>query len=92
MENRAEPDTKCYLLDVALVVVDRHFTQLKTGKISQEQSFYISNSMTHSDQTLADAAAQGFAQHWRQWARVGDEPNFVDAVTLTTQHFSQLTL
>ena len=44
-----------------LVVVDRHFTQLKTGKISQEQSFYISNSMTHSDQTLADA----IRGHWR---------------------------
>lgn len=38
-----------------LIVVDRHFTQLKTGKVSQEQSFYITNSLSHSDLNLADA-------------------------------------
>ena len=43
-----------------LIVVNRYFTQLKTGKTSQDQSFYITNSVTHSDQTLA-AAIRG---HW----------------------------
>lgn len=43
-----------------LIVVDRHFTQLKTGKVSQEQSFYITNSVVHSDEMLA-AAIRG---HW----------------------------
>lgn len=44
-----------------LIVVDRHFIQVKTGKVSQEQSFYITNSVKHNNEVLA-AAIRG---HWR---------------------------
>ena len=52
-----------------LIVVNRHFTQLKTGKISQEQSFYISNSVLHSDQTLADAIRGHWSIESGHWVR-----------------------
>lgn len=52
-----------------LIVVDRHFTQIKTGKVSQEESFYITNSIKHEDAVLAGA----IRGHWRiesgHWVR-----------------------
>jgi hypothetical protein len=52
-----------------LIVVNRHFTQLKTGKVSQEQSFYITNSLGHSDEQLADAIRGHWSIESGHWIR-----------------------
>lgn len=52
-----------------LIVVDRHFTKIKTGKISQERSFYITNSVTHNDGTLATALRGHWSIESGHWIR-----------------------
>jgi predicted transposase YbfD/YdcC len=46
-----------------------HFTQIKTGKTSQERSFYITNSVTHTDQTLATALRGHWSIESGHWIR-----------------------
>ena len=49
----------------SLIVVDRHFEVLKTGKIMEEQSFYISNvSIINDTQNKIANLSQGIRGHW----------------------------
>lgn len=48
-----------------LIVVNRHFEVLKTGKIMQEESFYISNVSLQNDTLVkTQNLAQGIRGHW----------------------------
>jgi predicted transposase YbfD/YdcC len=52
-----------------LVVVDRHFTQLKSGQVSQEQSLYLSNSERHTDEQLCQAIRGHWSIEAGHWVR-----------------------
>ena len=48
-----------------LIVVNRYFEELKSGKIMSEQSFYISNvSIVENTQSKIENLAQGVRGHW----------------------------
>ena len=48
-----------------LIVVNRHFEEIKTGKIMSEQSFYISNvSVLENTQSKMENLAGGVRGHW----------------------------
>jgi predicted transposase YbfD/YdcC len=52
-----------------LVVVNRHFTHLKSGKVSEEQSFYVSNAGFYSDHELGCAIRRHWSIESSHWLR-----------------------